>query len=189
MSDIITLAELKARLSEASTTLDTIFSTYISDVSEAVQKYLGTPLITPSAAVTVLLDGKDRQTLWLPNWPVLATPALVVLEDDVALTEGNDMDFVAYTEDGRLVRVDRGWAAGLQNISVTYKYGYAVADIPKPLKTVCYREIGRMWNELKTKSYDEISRSFENGSISVFDSGQFMKASIEAMRPYTRRCL
>lgn len=186
MSDIITSAELKLRLGESSTDFDTLFAAYISDISEAVQSYIGTPLITPSAAVTVTLDGNGKAIMDLPNWPLLTTPALVVVEDDETLVEGNEEDFVVYPEQGYLKRISAVWSRGVQNISVAYKYGYAVASVPAPIKLVCYREIARLWNEQKAKNYGESSRSFESGSTSVFETGMFMKSSLEVLDRYRR---
>jgi hypothetical protein len=64
----------------------------------------------------IALNGTGHDTLLLPEWPVIGTPA--VLLDDVEVT-----DFAV--QGSRLVRTDWGcWDRGVANVAVTYSHGY-----------------------------------------------------------------
>jgi len=86
----------------------------------------------------VTLDGPGGVRLFLPELPVGSVGS--VIEDGETLTVTDDYQVGAH---GVLHRVAAVWAAGVQNVSVTYTHGYA--GIPEDIMAVCMRAASRAY--------------------------------------------
>jgi hypothetical protein len=87
----------------------------------------------------ISLDVAPGQTrLLLPELPVVAVQA--VTEAGRPLQEGTDY---VLGQHGMLHRIGRPWAAGIQNVTVTYTHGYAT--LPGTLVDICTRAAARAY--------------------------------------------
>ena len=124
---------------DVSTTDETsITNIFIPAADAAIKNYVGYEL-EYSASITDTFDGNHAEELFTSVAPIVAITSLT--EDAVALTEGNQEDYVAYKNLGRLRKVNnKRWSdIRYQNISVTYSGGYSdsessAEDIPKDIK-------------------------------------------------------
>lgn len=109
----------------------------IEGATAAIQNYCQQELeLVSDDEYTV--DGKVGTRIYLPELPVVSVASVV--EDGDALTVTTDYKLGA---NGVLHRVDAYWAAGIQNIVITYTHGYAA--IPDDIRTVCYRAASRAY--------------------------------------------
>jgi len=53
--------------------------------------------------------------------------------------------------------------------------GYKLASVPKDLKFAALTQIAADYQEYRTKSWGEISRSFSDGSITRREAGAFLE--------------
>jgi|GEM_PF-3692309 hypothetical protein len=186
MGDLITTAELKAYLNISESTHDTLFGVLISLVSEIVNKYIGCEQLQATYTNTKI-DGNGRRILDLPYWPV--TSIGTVTEDDETLTiDASDGDAWLNKELGYLEKaVGETWMNEPQIVIVaSIAAGYAVASVPKPIKTVCYVEVGRRWKESIGRAWGESSRSQADGSAAFVEAGDLLKSSEKILERYKR---
>ena len=131
-----------------STDESTVTNLLIPTVEASITNYLG---YDPnySASITEKFDGDRTEDLFLSRSPVVSVTS--VTEDGSTLTEGNDQDYVLYSNLGRLRKIGREkWsAAKLQNITVVYSAGYSdsegsAEDVPGDMKYVCARATGKL---------------------------------------------
>ena len=140
--------------------LGTIFAT-IQDIEAFLQVEITTPaqilsaeraLIEATAAIrnydrqylalvnddVITLDSKGGTRIFLPELPVVEVSE--VIEDGVTLTVDDDYKLGQH---GILHRIDQKWAAGIQNITITYSHGYA--NIPDDIVAICTRAASRAY--------------------------------------------
>lgn len=86
----------------------------------------------------ITLDSSGGRRLFLPELPVLAVAS--VYEDGTLLTANTDYKIGQH---GILHRVGRRWAAGIQNITITYSHGYS--QIPDDIIAVATRAAARVY--------------------------------------------
>jgi len=131
-----------------STDESTVTNLLIPTVEASITNYLG---YDPnySASITEKFDGDRTEDLFLSRSPVVSVTS--VTEDGSTLTEGNDQDYVLYSNLGRLRKIGREkWsAAKLQNITVVYSAGYSDSEssaenVPGDMKYVCARATGKL---------------------------------------------
>jgi len=123
-----------------STVEASVTNTFIPYVDAAIKRYLGHDV--EQATYTETFDGNEQQDLFLRHVPVASITSIT--EDGNALTEGNESDYVSYSN-GRLRRIVIRWS-GIKpkNISVTYVGGYEAADIPEQIKQTSARAAARL---------------------------------------------
>ena len=123
-----------------STVEASVTNTFIPYVDAAIKRYLGHDV--EQATYTEVFDGNEQQDLFLRHVPVASITSIT--EDGNALTEGNESDYVSYSN-GRLRRIVIRWS-GIKpkNIVVTYVGGYEAADIPEQIKQTSARAASRL---------------------------------------------
>jgi len=123
-----------------STVEASVTNTFIPYVDAAIKRYLGHDV--EQATYTETFDGNEQQDLFLRHVPVASITSIT--EDGNALTEGNESDYVSYSN-GRLRRIVIRWS-GIKpkNISVTFVGGYEAADIPEQIKQTSARAAARL---------------------------------------------
>lgn len=116
-------------------------NTFIPYVDASIKRFLGYDV--EQSTFTEVFDGEEKKDIFLRHIPVQSITT--VTEDAVTLTEGNENDFVTYSN-GQLRRVAIRWS-GIkpQNISVTYVGGYASEDIPEQIKFTSARAAARLF--------------------------------------------
>ena len=138
MSQFCSQTDIEALLQIDLTGHEAAASAAIAQASAYIQAYTDQVLeeVDDDEAV---FDGPARdRRLFLPQLPV--TEIAEVVEDDEVLTVDDDYKLGAH---GLLWRIGAYWASGIQNISVTYKHGYAT--IPADIAAVCARVAARIY--------------------------------------------
>lgn len=133
--------------------------------STAVRTYLDQ---TVSEATTLeLLDGGGRPTLMLGERPVTAISTVLLVDGatETALVQGNDKDYVWYS-DGRVVRIGWAWEWGRQNVSVSYTHGYPTT--PEDICGVIFGSVRRTLDNPSGAESEEVwSHAVKYGSSSA----------------------
>lgn len=136
----------------------------LNAASGLIEGYLGRVVVAPDAAAVDIYDGdgehvrgRYREQLYLRNFPVISVTS--VTENGVALTTASGysttadviIDPGAARRSARLIRrttrsgtlaapplgvMPWGWAAGVQNISVTVRAGWGKTSVPDDLVQV-----------------------------------------------------
>jgi hypothetical protein len=173
-TSLVTLVAAKTycNIHTATTDWDAVLELLIDSVSALFDGYVRWTLAL-TTYTSKLLDGSGRENLLLPVRPVASITS--IKEDDVTLTLGDDYDYLADLEIGILFRVDGAWAAGRQNIEITYKAGYVVQGatpgtgetaLPGDLKLAALMQVAAEWKRHQQGDWNESSRSFPDGSVS-----------------------
>lgn len=123
-----------------STVEASVTNTFIPYVDAAIKRYLGHDV--EQATYTETFDGNEQQDLFLRHVPIASITSIT--EDGNSLIEGNEKDYVSYSN-GRLRRIVIRWS-GIKpkNILVTYVGGYQAADIPEQIKQTSARAAARL---------------------------------------------
>jgi len=172
---LVTLADVRAMVGKetSDTADDPILEMLIDGVSARFNSHVGRRLLELTET-TAYLDGNGKQTLRLPRYPNVTIAGLE--EGGVPLTEGEDQDYRIYSDSGLLVRLWGVWPRGRKNIKLSsYVAGYKLASVPKDLKFAALTQIAADYQEYRTKSWGEISRSFADGSITRRETGAFLE--------------
>jgi hypothetical protein len=118
----------------------------------------------------ITLDSYGGTKIFLPELPVIDVSEVV--EDGETLVAGTDYKLGQH---GILHRIGKKWAAGIQNIEITYSHGYAI--IPDDVIAVCVRAASRGYQAgLKSADSEGVlgvaSKSLGDFSVSyVSESG------------------
>lgn len=132
---LTTTGFLKTHLGITTTDLDTRLTQWIDVASEAVEGFC--KRIFAVADYTVDLNGSGRQTLILPQFPIISLTSVKV---DAARAFGAstiltvDEHFIVDNPSGTLTRMAACWPKGTKNIRVVFRAGYEAASIPKDLQ-------------------------------------------------------
>lgn len=118
---LVSLSNTKTFLKITDSTWDTILEILINSISTTFDKIVKRNLAVQTYS-NQLYDGNNKRRLYLKHYPINSVSALE--EDDVALTEGADEDFIIYSARGYLLRVSSDWSEDYQNIDVSYNAGY-----------------------------------------------------------------
>ena len=132
---------------EIDSDLETHLTNNIIPLADAVVKeYVGYDV--EQAIQVETFTGDKTKELFLSHLPINSITSVV--EDDFTLTQGNDEDYIFYSN-GRLQRVGHRWSyAKPQNIVVTYNAGYYARgsgnspELPIQFKSVSERASARL---------------------------------------------
>ena len=172
---LITLEALKEQLEEAPNQddFDRALEFMINVASELIRDEVKEDLVYTTYA-SQKISGSGITILRVPNRPIVALTTVV--EDDITLTE--DTDFYCHYGAGYLEKADGAtWNKGIKNIELTYKAGYwvdkqtdAEERMPRTLQLACMTQASLWWDKFKKENWDEVSRSFPDGSTATLYS-------------------
>jgi hypothetical protein len=134
-------------------------------------------------------DGNGKQVMYLRNYPV--TGNMTISENDVALTAGNDNDYLCYNSTGRLYRVNRVWYAGPKTVLVTYTAGYNCTTgnitLPSDIRLAALKQIAFEFGRYSRGDLGLDSVTYPDGSIARTQSGLLaeVKEVLDRYRRYT----
>ena len=183
MGSLVTLSEIKSYLGieEKSMTFDSVLVILSAAVQKSFDRETSRTLLRQTYS-NLAIDGTGQTILWLPNWPIHTISS--IYEDDESLEEGTD--FVTYYNIGKLVRINRAWSEGNQNIVVTYSAGYGDDEIPDDLKLACLKQVAFEWKIQKGSLWGEASRTYPDGAITTYSTGQLLPDVREVLERYKR---
>lgn len=167
-----TIIALTVKAISGETEDDSIIEYLIDGVSAAFNSYVGRQILEKTDT-TLYLDGNGRALLQLPRWPV--TSITSVTEDDAALTEGDDNDYVLYSDEGILRRIGTVWFKWPKSVLLaSLKAGYPIASLPKDLKFAALKQIAAEFKDFRMRSQGEMSRTAPDGSTTKRELEQFL---------------
>jgi hypothetical protein len=136
-SDLARLSDLKSWLGMSSADDDVLLERLITQTSRAILAYLNRPSILPEF-YTESFDGENRASIFLRQWPVISVESCRIDGTSVPISVGDGtpafgcvIDAAESSPPGRMQRLFlRGgiFAAGLQNVSISYYAGYQVTN-------------------------------------------------------------
>ena len=154
-----------------------ITNVFIPYVDSAIKRFLG---YDPEydASITEKFDGKEKTHLFLKVVPVVSITS--VTEDGFSLTEGNDKDYVAYLEEGFLVKTGKSrWSdARMQNVTVVYAAGYST--IPDVIKFTSARAVARLINNALQLSSQQPKEEISSHKGDAANDGNFYSVQSES---------
>lgn len=171
---IVDLQQVKAWSAAQSDVEDDLLARLVNAASDWLEGECHRVFQPPPTDVTIYLDGSSEavggrynEVLYLPFRPVASVTS--VTENCVALSLATGYtttaDVVKVLDEGKLVRratqaaVDTasvGWAAGVQNIAVLYKPGYAV--LPADVEQACVELTWLMYRESRRQGRESMAR-------------------------------
>ena len=156
-----------------------ITNVFIPYVDSAIKRFLGYD-IEYNASITEKFDGRERTHLFLKVVPVVSITS--VTEDGFTLTQGNDKDYVAFLEEGYLVKTGKArWSDALmQNSTVVYAGGFQT--IPDVIKYTSARAVTRLVNSaLQLSSQQPKAEIKSHKSDTSGNDGNFYSVQSESI--------
>lgn len=153
---LTTLENVKAYLDEDTTAHDTELTRLINVATYVIEGYCNRKLAARDYTDEEY-DGNGLAEFQLPHYPVNSITSITL--DDTALTEGTDQDYVLYSDEGILYKVDGVWTKGHKNIVVTYNAGYD--SVPYDLEQACILLVKFYWRR-GLSGISETYRTIEN---------------------------
>lgn len=156
-----------------------ITNVFIPYVDSAIKRFLG---YDPeyNSSITEKFDGREKTHLFLKVVPVVSMTSVV--EDGFTLEEGNDKDYVAYLEEGFLVKTGKSrWSdARMQNVVVTYAAGFQT--IPDTIRYTSARAVARLINStLQLSSLQPKAEITSHKSDDTNNDGNFYSVQSESV--------
>ena len=156
-----------------------ITNVFIPYVDSAIKRFLGYDPEYDSSIVEKF-DGREKTHLFLKVVPVVSMTSVV--EDGFTLEEGNDKDYVAYLEEGFLVKTGKSrWSdARMQNVVVTYAAGFQT--IPDTIRYTSARAVARLINStLQLSSLQPKAEITSHKSDDTNNDGNFYSVQSESV--------
>ena len=156
---------------------------YIPYVDKVIKNFVGYD-IEYTTSITETFDGRDKEyDIFLTHLPIVSVTS--VTEDGTALTQGNEEDYVFYTN-GIVHRVGVRWSdAKRQNIVVTYNAGYTVSTMPADIKYTSARAVARMFLKTLQISGQQGSGEIKTHLADSSNGGNFNMVQRETIGTYT----
>jgi hypothetical protein len=175
VSDVESMVQI-----DYSSALETdITNVFIPYVDSAIKRFLG---YDPeyNSSIVEKFDGREKTHLFLKVVPVVSMTSVV--EDGFTLEEGNDKDYVAYLEEGFLVKTGKSrWSdARMQNVIVTYAAGFQT--IPDTIRYTSARAVARLINStLQLSSLQPKAEITSHKSDDTNNDGNFYSVQSESV--------
>jgi uncharacterized phiE125 gp8 family phage protein len=122
-SQLTTLAKVKLQLGITVSTHDSLLSELIDAATVTAQNEIGRHLIETAYTGEVLSGSGFTDVLTVRHYPIAASPALVLYDDDGATISSADYEIEAAS--GIIRNINGSWARGTNNYSADYTGGYA----------------------------------------------------------------
>jgi hypothetical protein len=136
-TDLARLSDLKSWLGISSGDDDLLLERLITQTSRAILAYLNRPSILPEF-YTECFDGDNRASILLRQWPVISVESCRINGISIPISVGDGTPAFGYVIDaaesippGRMQRLSLPggiFAAGLQNVAISYYAGYQVTN-------------------------------------------------------------
>lgn len=185
---LVTLADLQTYLQVGTgetAISDVLLEMFINNISAMFDREIrpDSQIIELSANLTMSGNGLER--LYLPRWPI--TSLASITEDDVALTAGDEEDYVIESNGGFLIRVGIPWSnAYKQNIVITtFKAGYTATTLPVDIYLGALKQCAIEYQHYQKMNWGETSRSFPDGSVARNEVG-LLKEVQDVLNRYKR---
>lgn len=179
MGDLTTLAAYKAYSGKTNNDSDALLQTLITQVSSAVESYVGYPLLTATYSETY--DGNGASALFLSKRPVTAVSVLEI--NGIAVLPSASYFDAGYVIDPKMVYLrNRVFALGARNVFITYTAGYSnVGALPADIVGVVNETVNLRFKERDWAGYRSKSLA---GETITFETSQFNKNALAVLQHY-----
>lgn len=168
--------------------------------SEEIQNDLGRNVVKLSTKHWIEYHERSHSeptVLRVLHWPIQTDwGSLEIAEDSsraygatTVLTSGTDYRIV--NEGDHTSKIERisgdsetTWLSGYEAIRITFKGGWALADIPPPIKRVCRKYTALLFQEVMNQEYAFERVSDDRGSVTRFAPAMLMKPMLKAIAEY-----
>jgi hypothetical protein len=193
--DILTAAEVKAYLGISGTDSDTIIGTFITDVSNWLEDYLGRK-VKGSQAVAAEIGSGDGTEFHIPKYPPVTAITVLQYRSDPNGTWTDvvsDTDYILLDTEGSdaIELYGAVFPYGRFNLKLTYTSGYATT--PARIKQVAYEMVATRFRESNDPRLGSnrlgISSTSKSNTGGGSDSWSFedqMPKWKDMLRPYLR---
>lgn len=174
------LDDLKTSLEITVTTFDTILTTIIDCVKAAAWEYMDISY-EPVTDYEEYFDGGTRD-IYLKHANI---SSLAVELDGSPLVEGNEEDYVFYSDISRVRSVAGEFTSGLKIVKATYTGGYAEDDIPEPIRQKLIKQMGYEFRRRKDPGLSSVT--YPDGSLNKLDINEWLpdvKAALKRKKRY-----
>lgn len=173
-------------LTVADATPDDLLTEIVNSVTELIEDYLHRRVVVRTTAEAEVFSGDGS-----PYYRVLHPPISTLTAMTIAI-EGHTSPVVSDTDE---VRIDQDtgeiWLiadlfsdAYPRNCTVTYKGGWALASVPRPIWQAAREEIARMYRLKDQKSAEIQSVSAEGQTVTYFKQLGLSEKSKTMLDPY-----
>lgn len=173
----ITVDEVKEALDLATSDLsqDAKLGPIIDGVCRSIEDYCGRTFVAETE--TVLLDGDGEDSIFLKA-PVISV--VTVINDDTTLTATTD--YVVYSSIGKITLLDSTFVSGPQTVSITYRHGWELQDVPASVKSAALMWVIKRFQDIKNDRLGVTSKTFGDQTVSYI--GRMPDEVREAIQPY-----
>lgn len=187
---ILTVTELKPYLDipDEDDDYDDQLESVINALTTAFTQYIGGDTIMNSAIIEYT-EGKDDDTLFLRNPPIVETTSSVVICIDMdrtyAAADNKDRsDFVVYSRTGRVVLSDDIFPSWPQCVKVSYYGGWTA--LPADMRHAAFEAAQWMWKRQKDGRVGVTSVSAQAGGSVSFEDGALPASVMFVLDKYKR---
>ena len=171
---LVTLAKAKSHLGISTTSLDSRIEQIVNTASQVIESYTSRKLVTQSH--TEIIDGRSTNKLLLGQYPITGGPATgnlpqVFIDASSIFDAATEIDTDQYRveKNNLLVRVNRIWGKGYQNIKVIYNAGIGdlvTDDIPADLEWATLEVVSWYYNTTSNHRIGVLSQGKLGESVS-----------------------
>lgn len=127
VNDLTTTALVKAYMKKTDVGDDALLAVLVSQASKMIETYTGRDF-TAVTYTDELYNGNGGPKLYLKNYPIFSTPAIIIINYDPftatdLYTYTVNLEYLVYGDEG-YVHMWGGWVKGHQNYKITFKAGY-----------------------------------------------------------------
>ena len=156
-TDLTTLANLKAFLSNPGTNDDTLLQSLLTNASLFIENYINRDIV--SLTYNVVIDGTGSRTMVLSDYPVTAVTS-VTIDGDV-IPPGSVTTSGFYFNADKVILNGYYFNKGYGNVAITYTAGYAT--VPYDLQQACIGLVQFWLNDRQRAG--EVSRTMGGQTI------------------------
>lgn len=181
MTDLTTLANVKAWLGDSTSTNDALYNRLIASASDFIRNYTGRDL-DQRTYTNIIHDGHNGYRMMFREYPVTAVSSIQV--DNVPIPLSTNLSSGYVFDDTFLSLINYRFNRGVANVKMSYTAGYAT--IPGDLEQACIELVA---NRFKDKSKIGVASKSMAGETIVFFNKDMPETVKAALSDYRRIAL
>jgi hypothetical protein len=165
---------------------DDCLTEIVNAVTELIEDYLHRRVVVRSTAEAEVFSGDGTPYYRVLHPPISTLTAMTIaIEDHVSPVVTNDDQVRVNMDTGEIWLIADVFAAAYPlNCTISYKGGWALASVPRPIWQAAREEIARMYHERDRKSAEVQSVSSEGQTVTYFKALGLSDKSKSMLDPY-----